>query len=232
MQKATSRAQVASVIHYFEDCDGTRELAPNCAQIVLTCMYLARIGRPDLLWPFNKLERSVTKWNEDCDKKLARSTSYINQTKIQDSTGFVGDKNSRLQNLDLSRTLLLLKTWKIPNQLKPVYLCSNFLDVQATNSRVPHECRVRKSSFGRGVETARGIPTSQFWGCVLETFSRSSTKGKLKSQSSERHSHFHSVDHVSFEMTDHVPSYIPDSSFPARTYIFKDNGTVIPLASR
>ena len=226
MQKATSRAQVASVIHYFEDCDGTR---PICAQIVQTCMYLARIGRPDLLWPFNKLARSVTKWNEDCVKKLARSTSYINQTKIQDSTGFVGDTNSRLQNLDLFRTLLLLKTWKIPNQLKPRYLCSYFLDVQATNSRVPHECRIRRSSFGRWVETARCM---QFWDCVLETFSRSSTKGKLKSQSSERHSHFHSVDHVSYEMTDHVPSYIPDSSFPARTYIFKDNETVIPLASR
>ena len=31
-----------------------------CCQIVLKCLYLARIGRPDILWSVNKLARSIT----------------------------------------------------------------------------------------------------------------------------------------------------------------------------
>ena len=31
-----------------------------CSQIVVKCLYLARIARPDILWSVNKLARSVT----------------------------------------------------------------------------------------------------------------------------------------------------------------------------
>ena len=31
------------------------------------CLYLARIGRPDILWPVNKLARTVTNWTNACD---------------------------------------------------------------------------------------------------------------------------------------------------------------------
>ena len=50
----------------------TRELAPVSAHIVLKCSYLARIGRPDLLWTVNMLARSVTQWNKARDESLAR----------------------------------------------------------------------------------------------------------------------------------------------------------------
>ena len=43
------------------------ELSRVCAQIVLRCLYLARIGRPDILWPVNKLARAITKWTRVCD---------------------------------------------------------------------------------------------------------------------------------------------------------------------
>ena len=33
------------------------ELSQVCSQIVLKCLYLARIGRPDILWSVNKLAR-------------------------------------------------------------------------------------------------------------------------------------------------------------------------------
>ena len=36
------------------------ELSQVCSQIVLKCLYLARIGRPDILWSVNKLARSIT----------------------------------------------------------------------------------------------------------------------------------------------------------------------------
>ena len=55
----------------------TSKLSQVCSQVVLTCMYLARIGRPDILWSVNKLARSVTNWTQSCDKRLARSISCI-----------------------------------------------------------------------------------------------------------------------------------------------------------
>ena len=44
------------------------------------CLYLTRIGSPDILWSVNKLARSVTKWTRACDKRLARLISYIHHT--------------------------------------------------------------------------------------------------------------------------------------------------------
>ena len=38
-----------------EDSEIKGVLADVCAQIVLKCLYLARIGRPDLLWTVNVL---------------------------------------------------------------------------------------------------------------------------------------------------------------------------------
>ena len=56
------------------------ELSQVCSQIVLKCLYLARIGRPDILWSVNKLARSITKWTKACDKRLNRLISYIHHT--------------------------------------------------------------------------------------------------------------------------------------------------------
>ena len=56
------------------------ELSTVCSQIVVKCLYLARIGRPDFLWSVNKLARAVKKWTKACDKCLARLISNIHQT--------------------------------------------------------------------------------------------------------------------------------------------------------
>ena len=56
------------------------ENGPMCAYTVYKCLYLARIGRLDILWSVNKLARSVTKWIQACDRRLARLTSYIHHT--------------------------------------------------------------------------------------------------------------------------------------------------------
>ena len=47
---------------------------------VLKCSYLARSGRPDILWSVNKLARSITKCTKACDKRLNRLISYIHHT--------------------------------------------------------------------------------------------------------------------------------------------------------
>ena len=68
--------------HHFkeEEIKSVGELSNTCSQIVLKCLYLARIGRPDILWSVNKLARSITKWTKDCDKRLNRLISYIHHT--------------------------------------------------------------------------------------------------------------------------------------------------------
>ena len=68
--------------HHFkeEELNSVGNLSKICSQIVLKCLYLARIGRPDILWSVNKLARSITKWTKACDKSLNRLISYIHHT--------------------------------------------------------------------------------------------------------------------------------------------------------
>ena len=68
--------------HHFkeEELKSVGELSKVCSQIVLKCLYLARIGRSDILWSVNKLARSITKWTQACDKRLSRLISDIHHT--------------------------------------------------------------------------------------------------------------------------------------------------------
>ena len=68
--------------HHFEEEElkSVGEWSNVCSQIVLKCLYLARVGRPDILWSVNKLARSITKWTKACDKRLNRLSSYIHHT--------------------------------------------------------------------------------------------------------------------------------------------------------
>ena len=59
--------------HHFkeEELKSVGDLSQACSQIVLKYLYLARIGRPDILWSVNKLARSITKWTKAGDKRLS-----------------------------------------------------------------------------------------------------------------------------------------------------------------
>ena len=63
-----------------EELKSVGELSNVCSQIVLKCLYLAHIGRFDILWSVNKFARSITKWTRACDKRLNRLISYIHHT--------------------------------------------------------------------------------------------------------------------------------------------------------
>ena len=65
-----------------EELENKSALSEVCSHIVLKWFYLARIGRPDILWSVNKLARSVTKWTQACDRRPARLISCIHFTKI------------------------------------------------------------------------------------------------------------------------------------------------------
>ena len=68
--------------HHFkeEELKTVGALSRVFSQIVLKGLYLARIGRPDILWSVNKVARSITKWTKACDKRLNRLISYIHHT--------------------------------------------------------------------------------------------------------------------------------------------------------
>ena len=87
--------------HHFkeEELKSVGELSKVCSQIVLKCLYLARIGRPDILWSVNKLARSITKWTKACDKRLNRLSSYIHHTSEYKQYCHVGNtaKQCRLE---------------------------------------------------------------------------------------------------------------------------------------
>ena len=84
--------------HHFkeEEMKSVGELSQVCSQIVLKCLYLARIGRPDILLI--------------CDKCLNRLISYIHHTCEYKQYCYVGNtaKQCRLglfQDSDLTRDL-------------------------------------------------------------------------------------------------------------------------------
>ena len=86
--------------HHFkeEELKSVGELSKVCSQIVLKCLFLVRIGRPDILWSVNKFARSITKWTKACDKRLNRLISYIHHTCDYKQYFHVGNtaKQSRL----------------------------------------------------------------------------------------------------------------------------------------
>ena len=79
--------------HMLQDSDFITEgvLALEAARIVLKSLYVARMGRPDLLWSVNSLARCVTKWTVAADKRLHRLMCYMEHTKDWVQTCWVGD---------------------------------------------------------------------------------------------------------------------------------------------
>ena len=64
--------------HQFKE-EELESVAGICSQSVLKCLYVARIERPHM-WSVNKLARSVTKWAQACDRRLASVISHIHHT--------------------------------------------------------------------------------------------------------------------------------------------------------
>ena len=150
--------------HYFqeEELKSVGELSKVSSLIVLKCLFLARIGRPDILWSVNKLARSITKWTKACDKRLCRLISYIHHTceyklycqvrntatqcrfgLFQDSD-FAGD----LKDSKSTSRGTFVRFWK-------PYMCSDKLDVSETNFRFAQFNGIRNHFLGRRIEVGR-----------------------------------------------------------------------------
>ena len=101
--------------HHFkeEELISVGELSQVCSQIVLKCLCLARVRRPDILWSVNKLARSITKWTKACDKRLNRQIPhcaykqycYVGYTSKQCRLGLFQDSDFA-EDLEDSKSLL------------------------------------------------------------------------------------------------------------------------------
>ena len=60
-----------------QERESVGDLSQVCSQVVLKCLYLARIGRPDILWSVNQLARAVTKLRIHQDTFFSRCVSVV-----------------------------------------------------------------------------------------------------------------------------------------------------------
>ena len=84
-QDDSTTLQSINSIHWWPSFQGRRieirgRIVKSMLSFFLKCLYLARVGRPDILWLVNKLARSITKWTKACDERLSRLISYIPHT--------------------------------------------------------------------------------------------------------------------------------------------------------
>ena len=98
-----------------EEIGSVGELSKVCAQIVLKCLYLTRIGRLHIWWAVNKLARAAAKWTNACDKRLARLISYI-VTQVNSNNMVMWETQHTNADWDYSKIQILPVTWKIRNQ--------------------------------------------------------------------------------------------------------------------
>ena len=79
-------------------CENSPRIGSNLGTDCFTMPAVGRIGRADLLWTITMLARPGTKWNEACDRRLARWICHINQShETLQSIVFVGDRNQDSQ---------------------------------------------------------------------------------------------------------------------------------------
>ena len=150
--------------HHFkeEDMKSVGELSKVCSQIVPKCSYLARSGRPDILWSVNKFARSITKWSKACDKRLNRLTSYIHHTCEHKQHCNVGNtaKQCRLGLFQYSDFAGDLEDSKSTSGgtlcvFGKSHVCANKLDVQETNFSFAQLDKIRNHLSGRWTEIRR-----------------------------------------------------------------------------
>ena len=147
--------------HHFkeEELKSVGELSKVCSQIVLKCLYLARIGRRDIIWSVNKLARSIIKWTKACDKRLNRLISYTHHTCEYKQYCHVGNTAKQCRLGTFSRLRLCGRCWGFKVYFKwnivrfwKSYICSNKLDVQETNFSFTQFNRIRNHRFGCRIE--------------------------------------------------------------------------------
>ena len=224
--------------HHFkeEEMKSVGELSHVCSQMVLKCLDLARIGRPDILWSVNKLARSITKWTKAFDKRLNRLISYIHHTCAYKQYCHVGNtaKQCRLglfQDSDFAGDLEASKS--TPGGTLCIFGSHTFVPVswmckkQTGVSHSSTETEIISMDAGLRLD---GLLALELWDLIVSVFGR-------KTQTTERTERPVVTDKTRksqgkinvLNNIDCVPSNVQFSHQEALLYVYEDNEAVIKM---
>ena len=225
--------------HHFkeEETKSVGELSNTCSQIVLKCLYLARIGRPDILWSVNKLARSVTKWTKACDKRLNRLISYIHHTSEYKQYCHVGNtaKQCRLglfQDSDFAGDLEDSKStsrgtlcvFGSHTSVPISWMCKK----QTAVSHSSTESEIISLDTGLRLD---GLLALELWDLIVSVLGKSSRisdrTGKLVNGEDKQHKSHNKIDVM--QDIDSVLSNIQSARQEALLYVLEDNEAVIKM---
>ena len=235
--------------HHFkeEEMKSVAELSQVCSQIVLKCLYLARIGRLGMLWSVNKLARSITKWTKACDKRLNRLISYIHHTSEYRQYCHVGNTGQQcrlglFQDSDFAGDLEDSKSISggiLCNCGSHMFVPTSWMCKKQTSvSHSSTEAEIISPDAGLRMD---GIPALTLWDLVIEVF----RSEPIKTEGPKRvlrgnpsaivvKSNMHnpiSIKHTNVIPTNigHIPSNTKNSGSSALSYVFDDNEAVIEM---
>ena len=220
-----------------EETKSVGELSTTCSQIVLKCLYLARIGRPDILWSVNKLARSITKWTKACDKRLNRLISYIHHTSEYKQYCHVGNtaKQCRLglfQDSDFAGDLEDSKSTSGgtlcifgSHTFVPIsWMCKK----QTSVSHSSTESEIISLDTGLRLD---GLPALELWDLIVSVLGNvprvSDNPGRLVTDVDKREKSQSRIDVI--KDIDLVPSNVQSAHHEALLYVFEDNEAVIKM---
>ena len=209
------------------------ELSQVCSQIVLKCLNLARIGRPDILWSVNKLARPITKWTKACDKRLNRLISYISSHMWKRHNCHVGNiaKQCRLglfQESDFAGDLEDSKSTSV--HFRKSYIVPTSWVCKKQTSVSPSSTESEITSLGTGLRLD-GLPALELLDLIVSVFGSvshvSDGSGQPDNDVHKRHKSQKKIDVM--EDIDSVPSNVQSSRQEALLYVFEDNEAVIKM---
>ena len=225
--------------HHFkeEEMKFVGELSQICSQIVLKCLYLARIGRPDILWSVNKLARSITKWTNACDKRLNRLISYIHHTCEYKQYSYVGNTAKQC-------TLGLFQDTDFAGDLEDSKSTSGgTLCVLGSQTFVPISwmCKKQTSVSHSSTESEiisldaglrlDGLLALELWDLIVSVFgsvSQISDRTGRPVNDVKKHQKSQGKTNV-LNNIDCVPSNVQSARQEALLYVFEDNEAVIKM---
>ena len=206
------------------------------SQMVLKCLYLARIGRPDILWSVNKLARSITKWTKACDKRLNRLSSHIHHTCEYKQYCYVGNtaKQCRLGLFQDSNFAGDLEDSKSTSggtlcifgshTVVPItWMCKK----QTAVSHSSTESEIISLDTGLRLD---GLPALDLWDLIVSVFRYTTqTPERLgRPVVSDKNQRSQGMTDV-FNRIDCVPSNVQSSHQEALLYVFEDNEAEIKM---
>ena len=225
--------------HHFKEKEmkSVGELSQVCCQIVLKCLSVARIGRPDILWSVNKLARSITKWTKACDKRLKRLISYIHHTCAYKQYCHVGN-TAKQRRLGLFQDSDFAGDLEDSNSTSGGILCifgsHTFVPIswmcrkQAAVSHSSTESEIISLDTGLRLD---GLLALELWDLIVSVLGIVSRVSDRSGQP-ECDIHKHHKSHKKIDVIkdiDVVPSNVQSARQEALLYVFEDNEAVIKM---